>query len=263
MILKQGHKYLPMPHDGKLIAYIYRGGRCYYIASPYSPEATQALKAAFPQYWTAIRDYGYAHPQLVPFINEDPMLIVSLVEVGKTRWLVGDGKSYFNLGKKCTTFPMKSEIKFRVLEHTQEYYSVCCNRQGNYRLQLAGIWEDKVFLSYGTSYTYIHNAYELNKDYIQKYEFTSSATKIWLNDEFLQKEASRPNNLDLLAFARQYDNTIDGICPDFVQLAYINLHEKGNFVPFRRNGEMELLDIVTLTLATRVGTFTEIIEDKQ
>lgn len=74
MILKQGHKYEPMPHDGKLIAYIYRGGRCYYIASPYSLAATQALKAAFPQYWTAIRDYGYAHPQLVPFINEDPML---------------------------------------------------------------------------------------------------------------------------------------------------------------------------------------------
>lgn len=76
-----------MPHDGKVIRRIYRGGRCYYIASPYSPEATQALKAAFPQYWTAIYDYGYAHPQLVPFINEDPMLIVSLVEVGKTRWL--------------------------------------------------------------------------------------------------------------------------------------------------------------------------------
>lgn len=94
MILKQGHKYEPMPHDGKLIAYIYRGGRCYYKDSPYSLAATQALKAAFPQYWTAIRNYGYAHPQLVPFINEDPMLIVSLVEVGKTRWMVGSGAAY-------------------------------------------------------------------------------------------------------------------------------------------------------------------------
>ena len=99
MILKQGHEYRAMPHDGKTIWRIYRGGRCYYIASPYSPEATQALRAAFPQYWTAIRDYGYAHPALVPFINEDPMLIVSLVEVGKTRWLTipqGKNDGYYN-----------------------------------------------------------------------------------------------------------------------------------------------------------------------
>lgn len=98
MILKQGHTYEPMPHDGKVIRRIYRGGRCYYIASPYSPEATQALKAAFPQYWTAIRDYGVAHPQLVPFINEDPMLIVSLVEVGKTRILDTNGAINTPLG---------------------------------------------------------------------------------------------------------------------------------------------------------------------
>ena len=78
MILKQGHKYRAMPHDGKVIRRIYRGGRCYYKDSPYSLAATQALKAAFPQYWTAIRDYGVAHPQLVPFINEDPMNAVGI-----------------------------------------------------------------------------------------------------------------------------------------------------------------------------------------
>ena len=110
MILKQGHTYRAMPHDGKTIWRIYRGGRCYYKYSPYSLAATQALKAAFPQYWTAIRDYGYAHPALVPFINEDPMLIVSLVEVGKTRWLVGDGKAYVDTphyATEKTTFSVR------------------------------------------------------------------------------------------------------------------------------------------------------------
>ena len=215
--------------------------------------------------WSDVKQYAKAHPQIVEFINQDPHLAASISpNSNKERWLVGDGKSYFNLGKKCTTFPMTSEVKFRVLEHTQEYFSVCCNRKNNNRLQLAGIWEDKVFLSHGTSYSYIHSAYELNKAYIQKYEFTSSATKIWLNDTYLQKEASYTNTLNLLAFARQYDNAIDGICPAFVQMAYINLHEKGHFVPYRdpSTGEMELLDLVTATLATRVGTFTEVIEDK-
>ena len=32
--------------------------------------------------------------QLAGFINEDPLLVCSLVETSKTRWLVGDGKAY-------------------------------------------------------------------------------------------------------------------------------------------------------------------------
>jgi hypothetical protein len=32
--------------------------------------------------------------QLAGFINEDPLLVTSLVETSKTRWLVGDGKAY-------------------------------------------------------------------------------------------------------------------------------------------------------------------------
>ena len=56
--------------------------------SPYSAAATRALKAAFSAaQWAIIRDYGFAHPALVPFINEDPMLVMSLIEGLGTRWL--------------------------------------------------------------------------------------------------------------------------------------------------------------------------------
>ena len=63
-------------------------------ASPYSAQATAALKAQFPTQWPTIRDYGFAHPALVPFINEDPMMVMSLIEGLGTRWLVGDGASW-------------------------------------------------------------------------------------------------------------------------------------------------------------------------
>lgn len=117
-----------MPHDGKVIRRIYRGGRCYYKDSPYSPEATQALKAAFPQYWTAIRDYGYAHPQLVPFINEDPMLIVSLVEVGKTRWLVFDGsKGYIDTGYLPKSLHTRYEVGFIKLANNGNWRPIINN----------------------------------------------------------------------------------------------------------------------------------------
>ena len=47
---------------------------------------------------------------LAGFINEDPMMVCSLVETGKTRYLVGDGKAYIklrNVGRMSDTYDMK------------------------------------------------------------------------------------------------------------------------------------------------------------
>lgn len=78
------------------------GGRLPRWASPYSAQATAALKAQFPTQWPTIRDYGFAHPALVPFINEDPMLVMSLIAGLGTRWLIGDGNSWIDSGRKAT-----------------------------------------------------------------------------------------------------------------------------------------------------------------
>ena len=42
-------------------------------ASPYSAQATAALKAQFPTQWPTIRDYGFAHPEIVPYVNQYPV----------------------------------------------------------------------------------------------------------------------------------------------------------------------------------------------
>ena len=76
------------------------GGRRPRWSGPYSAQATAALKAQFPTQWPTIRDYGFAHPALVPFINEDPMLVMSLIDGLGTRWLVGDGNSWIDYGRK-------------------------------------------------------------------------------------------------------------------------------------------------------------------
>ena len=81
--------------------------------SPYSAAATAALKDAFSAaQWATIRDYGFAHPALVPFINEDPMLVCSLMELGKIRYLKGDGASWIDMGIKLGT-GTKTLIKFK------------------------------------------------------------------------------------------------------------------------------------------------------
>ena len=67
-------------------------------SSPYSAQATAALKAQFPTQWATIRDYGFAHPEIVGYMNayapEDAKIAYSLVEGIGTRWLKGDGVAY-------------------------------------------------------------------------------------------------------------------------------------------------------------------------
>jgi hypothetical protein len=48
---------------------------------------------------------------LVPFINEDPMLVMSLIEGLGTRWLVGDGNCWIDTGVKPTQYPLSIKMK--------------------------------------------------------------------------------------------------------------------------------------------------------
>ena len=41
--------------------------------SPYNAAATAALMAAFPTQWPTIRDYGWQHPEIVPYVNANPL----------------------------------------------------------------------------------------------------------------------------------------------------------------------------------------------
>ena len=80
--------------------------------SPYNSAATAVLQNAFPSQWTTIRDYGFAHPALVPYINEDPMLVCSLMELGKIRKLICDGASGINTNLSATKY-LGVEIQFQ------------------------------------------------------------------------------------------------------------------------------------------------------
>ena len=104
------------------------GAGSWYDPSPYSAAATAALKAAFSAaQWAIIRDYGFAHPALVPFINEDPMLVMSLIEGLGTRWQYADDNSY---------------IATNIVPDNTAYLSV--------RLRVRTNWSDSMF---GASYS--------------------------------------------------------------------------------------------------------------
>ena len=268
MILKQGHEYRAMPHDGKVIRRIYRGGRCYYIASPYSHEATQALRAAFPQYWTAISDYGWANPALVPFVNEDPMLIVSLVEVGKVRWLVGDGKAWINLNFKATqNTTAKAKAKLLGKTSVSDYQAIFGARTAD---KVNGF--DICFRYPELMYFDFSNA---SADNIQlgapgtEAEVELNKNGGWLNGTkvFNSSTTTFTTPSNVLLFGRT-DNSSANARPLNGAIAYVQFggDQDLHLCPFIRNGENGMLDILSGTFypnANTHGSFTIAITDKE
>ena len=83
------------------------GGRVPLWSSPYSAQATAALQAQFPTQWPTIRDYGFAHPEIVGYMNayapEDAKIAYSLVEGIGTRWITTDKNAYIDTTAKATS----------------------------------------------------------------------------------------------------------------------------------------------------------------
>ena len=79
------------------------GGRMPSWASPYSAQATAALKAQFQTQWPTIRDYGFAHPEIVGYMNayapEDAKIAYSLIpDLGIRRYITCAGSQYADTG---------------------------------------------------------------------------------------------------------------------------------------------------------------------
>ena len=87
-------------------------------ASPYSAQATAALKAQFPTQWPTIRDYGFAHPEIVGYMNayapEDAKIAYALVPtLGYIRNLICGASSTISTGIVSNTLTvLKATVTF-------------------------------------------------------------------------------------------------------------------------------------------------------
>lgn len=111
----------------------------------------QAIVAAFGAEGTEVirktNDYlnriATTDPQrallLANFINEDPMLVCSLVETSKTRWLVGDGEAYVDSDVDLSITESPSVyIHFQYIKSTGSYDTIFGGWFSNTRN--TGIW---------------------------------------------------------------------------------------------------------------------------
>ena len=219
--------------------------------------------------WSDVRDYAKAHPAIVPFINQDPHLAASISpNSNKTRWLQSDKVgNYFNLGVilygASTGVLLEYKMQGTAIGQDSALFGARSGYGSNdYSINLGAWGLGNYYIGYGKSYGDVkvptdglkHSVYinqgeirydDLSKSYaVANFQTPSPA---WLFGS--NGSAHYTSRLVFINGVKMWENN----------------EPSHHFVPYRdpSTGEMELLDLVTATLATRVGTFTEIIEDKQ
>lgn len=228
-------------------------------ASPYSAAATAALKAQFPTQWPTIRDYGLAHPALVPFINEDPMLVMSLIEGLGWRKITSDGYCYIKTGVIASpTIGFEGDAEFLDVSNSFTGYCVVDKAVNNEAFGIS--WWSNLWHTWWGSNSQ-KNGGRINKNVVyhisqmqgsalitgsdgSTWSATNSGTPTIIQSE-LYFPTARRNNSEPTSGAKL-------IAPNF------KIYDGGvlirHFVPCKHNNEDSWLDIVNAEFHPKVGS---------
>ena len=239
--------------------------------SPYNAAATAALKAQFPTQWPTIRDYGYAHPEIVGYMNayatEDAKIAYSLVEGIGWRFLTpATNQSYFitNMVYGSGDVEVEAQMKITGLANfdcpfsglndryylcsVYKGYIITCAKSGTWG---TGVWAYDT-ISENTPYTALsiiksNGQYSLKKD--------SNAESVKTGGH----AATSPNAKIALFEYTNGSGTIQGPNNMGMYGGRVRIKASGVehlFAPFIRNGQNEMLDLTTGNICTRAGSFT-------
>ena len=198
---------------------------------------------------------------LAGFINEDPMLVCSLVETSKVRYAIGGVSCQFSTGI-VPTDTMQINSMFRMNEMTQYspvYQQGYMNENGNWT---------RFAVRNGKNNEVIFN---LNNFTTTSITFESSIIGKWLDTEMTQQgivvngtdypskgiSKGNENNNPIWLFGRGDTYGMENI--DIAFFETIDGEQRHNLVPFVREGANYFLDIETFELTQ--GAFTIAITD--
>lgn len=278
MITHNGTYLLFATHHGMRITAATMGGKM--VIRPWLTTATQqAILAAFgsaegTEVISKTNDYLNAialtdpqrAQQLSGFINEDPLLVCSLVETSKVRCVVTKNNSYATTTKYNTTNNSYVKVHSKLVSVASGAYPCMFRFSNPYNVSKA-IWigqNSTSRIGYAVAGKESLDIATFDEGY-HLFEISGGSflidgvVKSTLNiPEFIN---TAPETPCIIAASVNGDrNNVQNI----VSVEYGEGETpSAHYVPFRRNGEMEMLDLVTGTLATRVGTFTEQLTLKQ
>jgi hypothetical protein len=267
-------------HEGNVISNIYHMGKRY-LQQWLSPTSIAAISLAFGEEAVQVIKLTNAYlktikstdPQrallLAGFINEDPLLVCSLVETSKTRWLVGDGKAWIDAGFYATqNTTAKAQAKLLGTSSASTYQAIFGARQGNKNraFDICFIYPDEIFLEFSDTYLDLFTLGTLGT--IANVELSSAGG--WLNGikvfNSSTKEFITPSKVAV--FGRT-DGNATNARPLNGAISYVEFggDTKAHFIPMQRtDGTCGMLDIISGTFhpnANTAGSFTIQITDKE
>jgi hypothetical protein len=270
MVVKQGKEIAKILYQGKRVTDIYKQGEILFpgVGGLLPTTKNSIIDTLGTDAWMKTLDYVRQKPELVPFINEDPMLVCSLVETSKTRWLVvNDARIKIDNPSILGTDTVESK----------SFFSYWGSTNGTFRVY-RGNWDDQT----------IWVGYDANSGHTFK--------SVWLGDARKQNSYAIPYSLNTIVIHKGHGDksSLNGVLftnndgRDFNEpliylcdatngcigfLAYITLVDKDlnfkwNFVPFLHQGRAGLLNLVDLqwygrdTSSALQGDFTIELTDK-
>ena len=215
--------------------------------------------------------------QLAMFIQEDPLLVTSLVETSKTRWLVGDGKAYVD-----TNYSIKDEnavihTKFRAVQ-TNRLQWIFGQRTENNNvaatnpIQVAITANNKSRIAFGPSGTGKEVPF-VGIDIMEDCEVLLKKNYCEINGfkQNIEPFVAMPSAVRMYIFAlldgrtgsSPYSEYIFNGLIDKVKIDSVN---PAHFIPCKHENQVGMLDIISGTFypnANTQGSFTIAITDKQ
>lgn len=279
MITHNGKYLVAATHHGMPIYAATMGGKMV-IGDWLLPLTQQAIVAAFGAEGTEVirktNDYlnriATTDPQLAlllaGFINEDPLLVCSLVETSKTRWLVGDGKAYCNsgiIGNQNITIKARAKMLNKTSVSTYQCVFGSRTANNNREVDVAFIYPSGYFTGFGnTSQDYIAGG---GVDVITDFELSKEGA--WINGT---KVMNGTNNVfttptEIALFSRHDQGALNAR-PLNGAISYVEFggDTQAHFVPcYTKAQGSGMLDIISGTFypnANTRGSFTIAITDK-
>ena len=232
-------------------------------ASPYSAAATTALKAQFPTQWPTIRDYGVSHPEIVGYMNayapEDAKIAYSLVEGIGTRWLLSSGESYIAT-TIIPTYDLCAEVKV-IFSGAKWLYGSRKTNVNHFGCLYGG---SALQFDYGTTrHDHSYSPIVMGSEYILKQEINHCYVN-GVENTFARQDVTYSYPLYLFALNREGTLVANS---NATKITYERFYRDGTnialFVPYKKNGAMGMIDLLTGTFygnANSSGSFTESID---
>jgi hypothetical protein len=283
-VYHKGKKLSNPLHDGNVIINIYHMGKRY-LQQWLSPTSIAAIRLAFGEeavqvikltnaYLKTIKSTDPQRAlQISGFINEDPLLVCSLVETSKTRWLVGDGKAWILLPvtfdtTNCNLLQMEAKVK----TYSTTGWRVHGKGSGNCRY--FGM-NDRTMFAFGNNSDIVTNVSAtpyLGKEVTYNLDFVAKRYKVEyggnniVDVSFTPTSTSGTHNLSL--FAWQNNGALGKVNKSDIAYATYGFagDQVAHFIPMQRtDGTCGMLDIISGTFhpnANTEGSFTIQLTDK-